>query len=97
VGLRLLIGKQRKILVMKLAENFSLKKSPSFGRGVFLGLTSPKFLFSPIVIKRDPRFDGSVEEAWSTVGRVLRDAFDVEGGKEIQKANAKKYTRTKKY
>jgi hypothetical protein len=27
----------------------------------------------------------------------LRDAFDVEGGKEIEKTNAKKYTRTKKY
>jgi hypothetical protein len=75
---------------MKSVQNDVFGKSKSFGRGLFRGLAPQNFLFSPMVIRRDPRFDGSVENAWLTVGRVLRDAFDVEGGNQIEKTNAKK-------
>ena len=82
---------------MKSVQNDVFGKSRSFGRGFFRGLAPQNFLFSRMVIQRDPRFDGSVENAWLTVGRVLRDAFDVEGGNQIEKTNAKKTSGTKKH
>ena len=84
------MGQQRNILAMKSAPNDIFGKFKSFGRGFFRGLAPQNFLFSPMVIQRDPQFDGSVESAWLTVGRVLRDSFDVEGDNQIEKTSAKK-------
>ncbi|RWH69242.1 MAG: hypothetical protein EOQ86_31610 [Mesorhizobium sp.] len=49
--------------------------SRSFLKGFGRGLTAPSFwLVTSFRIRRDKRFDGSVEKAWRDVGRALSDA-----------------------
>ena len=48
--------------------------SKSFLRGFVGGFTSPARLIMGVEVKRPAEFDGSVERAWSQVGRNLSDA-----------------------
>jgi hypothetical protein len=63
--------------------------SNSFRRGFMSGFAAVRNITSPLKIVRNARFDGSVENAWLEVGRVLRNSFDVEGEKPNEKAKAK--------
>ena len=53
--------------------------SRSFLRGFGRGLAAPGLLLGPYSVRRDPRFDASVEKAWEDVGNALRGAMSVEG------------------
>ena len=60
--------------------------SASFRRGFKHGFAGVGNLIRPLKIERNNRFDGSVENAWQEVGRVLRNSIDVEGKKPNEKA-----------
>ncbi|MEI6574362.1 MAG: hypothetical protein WCO61_12580 [Alphaproteobacteria bacterium] len=64
-------------------------KSNSFRTGFFRGFAGAGNVFRTLKIERNARFDGSVENAWLEVGRVLRNSFDVEGEKPNEKAKIK--------
>lgn len=71
-----------------MAQNLKAKQlwiSRSFLNGFGRGLVAPAMLFEPLSIRRDPRFNSSVEKAWEGVGHAMSDALSIEGaehGKE---------------
>lgn len=64
-------------------------RSKSFRNGFLRGFAGVRNIARPLKIERSVRFDGSVENAWLEVGRVLRNSFDVEGEKPNEKAKSK--------
>ena len=64
-------------------------RSNSFRKGFLRGFAGIKNIAQPLKIERNIRFDGSVENAWLEVSRVLRNSFDVEGEKPNEKAKSK--------
>jgi len=62
--------------------------SRSFQRGFIYGFTGGGNLARPLKIERNRRFDGSVENAWLEVGRVLRQSITVEGEKPLEKTTS---------
>lgn len=61
------------------------EKSFEFRRGLQRGFGAPSILVSRLKIERSNRFDGRVAGAWSGVGRVLRQALNVEGSATVEK------------
>ncbi|MBA3447024.1 MAG: hypothetical protein H0T56_05365 [Pseudaminobacter sp.] len=58
----------------KSARNWSRAFFDGFGRGFI----APSLMFAPLNIRRDKRFDVSVEKAWEDVGRILSGSMAAE-------------------
>lgn len=68
----------------------AVKKSQKPSRKLIIGFArgfaAPSLLFSHSKIRRDKRFDVSVERAWQDVGRALRGALTEEDRRREQEA-----------
>jgi hypothetical protein len=69
--------------------------SRSFLKGFGRGFAAPTLIFRPFDVTPDPRFDASVEKAWSDVGKYLDQATGVEGERVGAKARTAGKVRTK--
>lgn len=69
--------------------------SRSFLRGFGRGLAAPGLLVEPYSVRRDPRYDASVEKAWEDVGNALRGAMSMEGSRIGKKTKTTRYDKRK--
>ena len=67
--------------------------SRSFLRGFGRGLAAPGLLFEPYAVKRNPRYDASVERAWEDVGSALRGAMSAEDSRIGKKTKNTRHQR----
>ena len=72
-----------------------LMLSRSFLKGFGRGLVAPGLLLEPYKVKRESRYNATVEQAWDDVGRALRDAMSMEGALSGKKASITRYSRRK--
>lgn len=61
----------------------------SFRKGFARGFSAPFLFFSPLEIRRPPKFNGSVAKAWADVGRALDEATRKQGATIEQKSRSK--------
>lgn len=69
--------------------------SRSFLRGFGRGLVAPGLLLEPYSVRRDPRYNASVEQAWNDVGRAMREAMSLEGTRIGKKTKTTRYDQRK--
>lgn len=72
-----------------------------FWAGFQQGISSPSLIYTPLKVKRDPRFSASVQRAWVNVGDAFAVAVNAEealsvGQKKHVRHNAQRKNRKRK-